>query len=258
VSGLTLLRVEAEEHPERFPGQIREATTWSQRAVGDAARRAGTPRPTMTVVRPSPVRAVVGHALRLVALAAVVALHLLVGAPAASAHDGLAGSVPAAGAVLTAAPAAVTLTFEETPLPTGLGVVVRGPNGELVTSGDPTVSGNDVVTPLVALTANGTYTVSWRVVATDGHPTKGTFTFRLALASTSPTSSTPSTPSTSSTPTGVTTAAPEPSASSSELGSVADSPGVDLTPWMVGGSALLLVVILVVGTLGVLARRRSR
>jgi len=243
VSGLAPFRVEPGERPERFTGQIWDGDRAGHSVLGDAARPGRTTTPTMTVVRPSPVRAAVGRALGLVVVAAVVVLQALVGAPPASAHDGLAGSVPAAKAVLTAAPAAVTLSFEETPLTVGLGVTVSGPDGKDVTAGKPTVSGNDVVTPLRPLTADGTYTVSWRVVATDGHPTKDTFTFQLALASTA---------------TGVTTAAPEPSASSSELLPVAQSPGVDLTPWMVGGSALLLGVILVVGTLGVLARRRSR
>jgi len=190
----------------------------------------------MTLVRSRPVRAAVGRPFGLLVVAVVVALQALVLAPAASAHDGLAGSDPADKAQLTTPPTRVTLTFVETPLTAGLGVVVTDPAGRNVTAGAATVTGNDVVTPLVPLIANGTYTVSWRVVATDGHPGTGTLTFTLAT---------------------VTPAAPEASPSGSELLPVAQSPGVDLTPWMVGGSLALLVVIVLLGVLGVLARRRS-
>ena len=192
----------------------------------------------MTVVHPRPVRAAVGRPLGLLVVAALMVLHALLVAPAASAHDGLTGSDPAANAQLTTAPTKVTLSFEETPMSVGLGVVVTDPDEKQVMAGPPTVTGNDVVTKLVPLTASGTYTVSWRVVATDGHPTKGTFTFSVAPAAVIP-------------------AEPEASPSNSELLSVAQSPGADLTPWMVGGSVGLLVVIVILGVLGVLARRRS-
>jgi methionine-rich copper-binding protein CopC len=193
----------------------------------------------MTVVRLRPVRASVGRPLGLLVVAAVMALQALVLAPAASAHDGLVSSSPLANEKLTTAPTKVTLSFAETPLSAGLGVVVKGPDGKSVVAGPPAVDGTDVITPLVTLDASGTYTVSWRVVATDGHPVSGTFTFSVAPAAVIP-------------------AEPEASPSNSELLSVAQSPGVDLTPWMVGGSLALLVVIIILGVLGVLARRRPR
>jgi len=112
-----------------------------------------------------------------VALATPIAL-----APAASAHDAFVGSTPKAGSTLTTAPTSVTVSFEEPPLAAGLAVAVTAPDTTLVTSGDPVLTGTDVVSPLVPLTQAGVYTVAWRVVADDGHPVTGTFSFTLDLA----------------------------------------------------------------------------
>jgi len=103
-------------------------------------------------------------------------------APAASAHDAFVGSTPKAGSTLTTAPTSVTVSFEEPPLAAGLAVAVTAPDTTLVTSGDPVLTGTDVVSPLAPLTQAGVYTVAWRVVADDGHPVTGTFSFTLDLA----------------------------------------------------------------------------
>ena len=120
----------------------------------------------------------------LVAGAALVAV-----APAASAHDAFTGSTPTAGSTLTTAPTSVTVSFEEPPLAAGLAVAVTAPDKTLVTSGDPVLTGSDVVSPLAPLTQAGVYTVAWRVVADDGHPVTGTFSFTLDLAGSGPRSS---------------------------------------------------------------------
>ena len=119
-----------------------------------------------------------------VALATPIAL-----APAASAHDAFVGSTPKAGSTLTTAPTSVTVSFEEPPLAAGLAVAVTAPDTTLVTFGDPVLTGTDVVSPLVPLTQAGVYTVAWRVVADDGHPVTGTFSFTLDLAGSGPTGS---------------------------------------------------------------------
>ena len=110
-------------------------------------------------------------------------------APAASAHDAFVGSTPKAGSTLTTAPTSVTVSFEEPPLAAGLAVAVTAPDTTLVTSGDPVLTGTDVVSPLAPLTQAGVYTVAWRVVADDGHPVTGTFSFTLDLAGSGPTGS---------------------------------------------------------------------
>jgi methionine-rich copper-binding protein CopC len=157
-------------------------------------------------------------------------------APAASAHDAFVGSTPAAGSTVATAPTEVRVSFEEPPLASGLGVAVTGPDGTSVASGQPTLVGSVVVRPLVPLTAAGAYTVAWRIVADDGHPVTGTFSFTLALPSSSTSNSTSSAVAASPGPTGT-----------------ADVVSTDLTPWVVGG---VVGLVLVVGVVGLLAVRR--
>jgi copper resistance protein C len=112
----------------------------------------------------------------LVATATVLLVTLLLlgsGTPAAHAHAELVRSWPAAGA--TDQPVhEVQLRFGEA-LAEGLAQVAVTGSGGSVTSGDPVVSGSDVVVPLKALTHAGTYAVAYRVVASDGHAEVGTF-----------------------------------------------------------------------------------
>ncbi len=187
----------------------------------------------MTVVRPAP--------FRLVPLVLTAALVVLV-APAASAHDVLGGSSPAAGSTVTVAPVEVRLTFAEPPTAQGLGVAVTGPDGASVATGAPRLVVNEVTQALVPLTRSGTYTVAYRVVSADGHPVAGTYTFVLALASSSAATPVPS-------------ATPTPGGSSALADpSVTNVSGTDLTPWILG-----VVLALVAGTvLGVVAARRRR
>lgn len=163
--------------------------------------------------------------------------------PAASAHDALTGTTPAAGSTLTVAPTAVSLTFAESPMAQGLGVAVTGPDGSSVTSGTPVVRVNEVSQQLLPLTRSGTYTVAYRVVAADGHPVSGTVTFDLALTAVSSPAPTTGTPAASST-------TPAPTASS-VVAEPAAADGTGAFPWVV---ALALVVVGVLAA--VLARRR--
>jgi methionine-rich copper-binding protein CopC len=107
----------------------------------------------------------------------------------ASAHDVFTGSTPSAGSTVTSVPTSVTLHFEEPPLAAGLAVAVTAPDHSLVTGANPTLAGTDVVAPVAPLTVSGVYTVAWRVVADDGHPVTGTFTFTVDLGSAAPSAS---------------------------------------------------------------------
>ena len=121
-------------------------------------------------------------------LAAFLAFALcLISAPAASAHDELVSTDPAADANLTAMPSAVTLTFSDAPVSLGLEVVVKDQSGNVVTTGDPTLDGVKVSVPV----KDGpdatpgepiTYIVSYRVTSADGHPISGRYTFTAASA----------------------------------------------------------------------------
>lgn len=117
--------------------------------------------------------------------AAVPALALVVLAAApASAHTALSGSLPADGGT-TAATDQVVLSFTGTLLERLLAVTVVGPDGSDAARGAPRLQGTDVVQPLERPLPGGRVTVSYRVVAADGHPLTGQVAFTVADAGTS-------------------------------------------------------------------------
>ena len=128
--------------------------------------------------------------LRRTCLVLVAALALVGGAGVApaAAHVELASATPAAGSVLTSAPASLSLTFSTTPV--SVGVDVTGPDGGAVAVGELQRQGPTVVVPLPALDQPGAYTVSWQA-ANDEHPFTGSYTITLDLPA--PTTSTTTT-----------------------------------------------------------------
>lgn len=96
----------------------------------------------------------------------------------ASAHDRIISSDPADGAVLDHSPTQITLTFSDEIEALGSQVVVVDTLGNELASGAPTVDGTTATLPLGMLTNSG-YTVTWRVVSSDGHPIDGTFGFTV-------------------------------------------------------------------------------
>ena len=114
-------------------------------------------------------------------LLGTVACAVMLVVPAmASAHASLQTSDPASGAVVPSAPSGVTLTFNE-PVETALGAIrVFDADATRVDGGDTTrVGGRSVSTKIPGKLANGTYTVSWRVASSDGHPIEGAFVFHV-------------------------------------------------------------------------------
>jgi len=114
-----------------------------------------------------------------VVVAAVVATVVAMPAPA-WAHTELLGTSPADAAVQTAPVEEVTLTFSGPVRADGSSVVVTGPDGQTHSQGALSVI-DFVVHQAVADLASGTYRVDWVVVAGDGHPLSGQFTFQLSL-----------------------------------------------------------------------------
>jgi copper resistance protein C len=117
-----------------------------------------------------------------VGLTAVAALALLP-ATAASAHDYLVSSDPAADSTVTAPPSTVTLTFNDRVLDlAGDGsstlLTVTGPDAATrhFETGCATVADRDVSAP-VALGAAGSYTVTYQIVSADGHTVSNSFAF---------------------------------------------------------------------------------
>lgn len=84
---------------------------------------------------------------------------------------------PAANAVIST-PAEVRMTFSE-PLEAAFSqITVLNAKGDSVTANKATVDGQSLVLVLPALTA-GRYTVKWAVVASDGHRSKGNYSFSV-------------------------------------------------------------------------------
>jgi methionine-rich copper-binding protein CopC len=119
---------------------------------------------------------------RLLALAAalgsVLAALSLAAASPAWAHDELIGSDPAAGATVEALPAEIELTFSAIVLdePGATEIVVTDAAASSLTSGEPVLDGTRVRQSLTG-DAQGTITVLWRVVSSDGHPISGEYSF---------------------------------------------------------------------------------
>ncbi len=106
---------------------------------------------------------------------------VLLGTPlAASAHDVLESTSPAAGSTVPRMPERVSLTFSEAPLSIGTQVVVTGPAGAMQ-QGAPTIEGRVLTQAIAPSAPAGSYTVTYRVTSDDGHPVSGSFAF---LAST--------------------------------------------------------------------------
>ncbi len=129
--------------------------------------------------------------IRLLSLSGLIVAVALSAVATASAHADLESSDPAADAVLAAAPAKVTLTFiEEIQHTAGsYSLGVTNASGQSVTAGAPTI-GADSMSLSVALSPslpNGTYTVVWSNLSTDGDAlTDEQFSFTVGAATLAP------------------------------------------------------------------------
>lgn len=182
-----------------------------------------------------------------------VVLALLLALPAGvAAHSELVTADPPDGAVLTAPPAEVVLTFSDTLNPAKSSVTLHDAGGTQIATGgvDPA---DDKVMRLdpPSLTA-GTYEIRWTSAATDGDILRGTLHFELAAPTPTPTTAPAATP----------TEAPSPSPLPSPSASPAPSPSASPGPASGSGGDVLLPILaalVLVGILGAtLLRGRSR
>lgn len=120
----------------------------------------------------------------LVALAAAAGL-LVIDAMPARAHDGLISTFPEEGETLPTTPTEVMLTFSAELLAMdGSSLVeVVDANGQDFAEGPPEVQGTTVTQKLTSEAAGGVFTVRWRVVSSDGHPTSGEYSYTVATVS---------------------------------------------------------------------------
>jgi copper transport protein len=112
-------------------------------------------------------------------LAAVLVTALAV-VPSASAHAILLSTTPANDSVVQATPRSVALRFNE-PVESAFGSVrIYDSHTQRVDNGRITrPDGKTVESGIDGTLADGTYTVTWRVVSADSHPVSGAFIFHV-------------------------------------------------------------------------------
>jgi len=188
--------------------------------------------------------------LRLVALAiaALSALPVALAAPA-FAHSGLETSNPADGAVISEAPASISLTFDEELLADADSISLNRADGTNVTSANVQPIGKTVELPWPADLPAGDYQAAYRVVSADGHPVTGAITFIFAPA-TAVASSSPASAGASASP------AAQPGGSAVAIAENAEPESTGGAPWLGLGIAVVIGLVLVV-LFAAMRRRRA-
>ncbi len=112
--------------------------------------------------------------------ALLLALPLLLCGGRAWAHAHLKAAEPPVGGTVSAAPAAVTITFTEGVEPRFSGIEVTDASGARVDQGDAHLGADDTHLAVALRPLQpGTYTVRWHATAVDTHKTDGTFQFTV-------------------------------------------------------------------------------
>jgi methionine-rich copper-binding protein CopC len=124
-------------------------------------------------------RVIAGAGLFAALFAALLAGLLAAVAGPAGAHTALKASSPKDGGKIAVAPSRLVMEFTEPIFTVGYRVVVQGPDGRPYQAGAAQVTDNTLTQPLAPLGPTGTYRISFRVVAADGHPLTGGMRFTL-------------------------------------------------------------------------------
>ncbi len=162
------------------------------------------------------------------------------GALPAAAHDEPVASVPAPDATVPA-PDRVELQLSAPPQPLGTRVTVTAPDGTAVAAGEPELQGSAVRQPLRPDLPAGSYTVSWQVTSSDGHPLTGTFGFVVVAPPVVPLDSTPAPEAAAPAPPAADTGAPAPGTAAAPQ--PASGSGVP-SAWLAGGGLLAAAAVL--------------
>lgn len=121
-------------------------------------------------------------ALRILAVTILSAFVGLIAVGPAAAHSAVTSVSPETGAQVATGPEQVSITFNEPLQSSFASLTVVGPDGNLWSKGEPTVTGSTISVPVGALGPAGAYTVAYRVTSADGHPVSGTSEFTLTTA----------------------------------------------------------------------------
>lgn len=156
------------------------------------------------------------HRLARIGTAVVLAaITVTLWASPATAHAALESSNPRDGQTLTELPQQVAITLNE-PAKKPSYIAVLAPDGTRANSEDVVITGQTVASQVTAAAQSGTYTMSYRVISTDGHVVTGTFKFDVGPATT---------PSETASPAPGTSTPPSPSGSEELPGAAGDGIG---------------------------------
>lgn len=100
-------------------------------------------------------------------------------APAAGAHAVLVSSDPAEGALVDSPPSQIVLLFNEGVEATDEAVGLLDPSGVEVPGITSAAADATIRAELPSLDEDGSYTVTWAAVSSDGHPIRGAYLFHL-------------------------------------------------------------------------------
>jgi len=143
---------------------------------------------------------------------------LLLVPTAAHPHSELIGAAPADNAILKAVPTQVSLEFNDDVQQQGGAITVTGADGERYDINNTfAASGTEATVDMRDITANGKYTVAYRVVSADGHVVAGDYAFRMQGITTDSSNPTPST-SAAESPTAIVTPSTSPAAQQEDSG----------------------------------------
>ena len=101
---------------------------------------------------------------------------------AASAHPLPKSATPRPNAILTTSPTEIRIGFSETLVAAFCGLEIDDADGKAMETGDASVNPNDgkeLIVPVKAKLAAGTYTVKWHAVGTDTHHVSGHYSFQV-------------------------------------------------------------------------------
>jgi methionine-rich copper-binding protein CopC len=183
----------------------------------------------------------------LAATTAAMVLAVLTGGPA-WAHNSLVDASPAKNATLAEAPEQVRLTFLQRVDPAALSIEVTDAQRRKIPADEPAAKGKVGTLTFREPPANGTYTVTYRVVSLDGHPVQGSYKFTVddPAATPEPSSSAPAAPPS--------TAPPSAAAAPKTVPASTESAGAGWWPLAAG---IAVVVLLAAGALFAMRRRRT-
>lgn len=123
------------------------------------------------------------HPRRVLAVAALASGLAIAVSPAALAHDVVIGGNPADGEVVEEFPRRIELEFSGIPQGSFSAVAVSDQaSGEILFSGEPSITGQQVILELPAdvVGGPGDYTVGFQITSSDGHATRNTTSFTVA------------------------------------------------------------------------------